>query len=92
MNLKVEHGIIAILLIALLYYIVSHDSLLSDLSRVPDKGNPQLKAVKGKHCSYHCDPCYAGWEEDPLGADGNCTVYIYNRINGIPTGNPRRII
>ena len=49
MNLKVEHGIIALLLIAFLYYFFTHQSLLSDLSRVPDNGNPQLKAVKGKH-------------------------------------------
>ena len=49
MNLKVEHGIIAILLIALLYYIVSHYSLVSDLFRVPDKGNQKLKVIKGKH-------------------------------------------
>jgi len=49
MNLKVEHGIIALLLIAFLYYFFTHQSLLSDLSSVPDNGNPQLKAVKGKH-------------------------------------------
>ena len=49
MNLKVEHGIIAILLLAFLYYFYKHQSLLSDLLSVPDKGNPQLKAVKGKH-------------------------------------------
>jgi hypothetical protein len=49
MNLKVEHGIIAILLLAFLYYFYTHQSLLSDLSRVPDNGNPQLKVVKGKH-------------------------------------------
>ena len=49
MNLKVEHGIIAILLLAFLYYFYTHQSLLGDLSRVPNKGNPELKAVKGKH-------------------------------------------
>ena len=37
MNLKVEHGIIALLLIAFLYYFFTHQSLLSDLSRVPGK-------------------------------------------------------
>ena len=50
-NLKVEHGIIALLLLAFLYYFFKHQSLLSDLLRVPDNGNPQLKAVKGKHYS-----------------------------------------
>jgi len=49
MNLKVEYGIIAILLLAFLYYFYKHQSLLSDLFRVPDKGNQELKAVKGKH-------------------------------------------
>ena len=54
MNLQVEHGIIALLLIALIYNIVTHYSLISDLLRVPDKGNPHLKAVKDKHCFGIC--------------------------------------
>jgi hypothetical protein len=49
MNLKVEYGIIAILLLASLYYFYKHQSLLSDLSRVQEEGNPELKVVKGKH-------------------------------------------
>ena len=49
MNLKVEYGIIAILLLASLYYFFKHQSLLSDLSRVQEEGNPELKVVKGKH-------------------------------------------
>jgi len=36
MNLKVEYGIIALLLIAFLYYFFKHQSLVSDLLRVPD--------------------------------------------------------
>jgi len=55
MNLKVEHGIIALLLIAFLYYLFTHQSLLSDLSRVPDKGNAELKIVKDKHGAPKCD-------------------------------------
>ena len=51
MNLKVEHGIIALLLLTFLYYFYTHQSLLSDLSRVPAKGNAELKAVKNKHTS-----------------------------------------
>ena len=54
MNLKVEHGIIAILLIAFLYYFYTHQSLLSDLSVVPNNNNPKLKAVKDNHCGYWC--------------------------------------
>ena len=49
MNLKVEYGIIAILLLAFLYYFYKHQSLVSDLLSVPDGGNPELKVVKGKH-------------------------------------------
>ena len=49
MNLEVEHGIIALLLIAFLYYFFIHQSLLSDLFKISDKGNPQLKVVKNKH-------------------------------------------
>jgi len=49
MNLKVEHGIIAVLVLALLYYVSSHQSLLNDLMGVPYDNNPQLKAVTDKH-------------------------------------------
>ena len=62
MNLKVEHGIIAVLVVALLYIVYTHRSLLSDLSLVPHDNNPQLKAVKDKHDSNaDCDSsCYDG--------------------------------
>ena len=61
MNLKVEYGIIAILLLAFLYYFFTHQSLLSDLSLVPHEGNEQLKGVKEKHtsalfCGRPCPP------------------------------------
>ena len=49
MNFKVEHAIIAVLVLVLLYYVYSHRSLRRDLSLVPNKGNPHLKAVKEKH-------------------------------------------
>jgi len=49
MKLKVEHAIIAVLVLALLYYVYSHHSLLGDLMSVPHDNNPRLKAVKGKH-------------------------------------------
>jgi len=57
MNLKVEHGIIALLLLTFLYYFYTHQSLLSDLSRVPDKGNPQLKAIKDQHAGSATSGC-----------------------------------
>ena len=49
MNLKVEHMIIGVLVLALLYYVYSHNSLLSDFRGVPHGDNPHLKAVKEKH-------------------------------------------
>ena len=49
MKFTVEHGIIAVLVLALLYYVYSHHSLLSDLNTVPHDKNPQLKVVKEKH-------------------------------------------
>ena len=52
MNLKVEHGIIAILLLAFLYYFYKHQSLLSDLLSVPNKGNPLLEASGHKKFSF----------------------------------------
>ena len=64
MKITLEHIIIAILSIAVIYYIVTHYSLLSDLSRVPDNVNPQLKAVKDKHCGvdmgnlWFCSCCW----------------------------------
>jgi len=56
MNLKTEHAIIAILAIALAYFIYEHQSVLSDLFQLPDNGNQQLKSVKGKHgaCGFWC--------------------------------------
>ncbi len=49
MNLKVEHAIIAVLVLVLLYYVYKHNSLLRDVIAIPHKDNPQLKAVKEKH-------------------------------------------
>ncbi len=49
MKLKVEHAIIAVLVLVLLYYVYIHYSLLSNLSLVPHDNNPKLKAVKNKH-------------------------------------------
>jgi hypothetical protein len=49
MKITYEHIIIAILSIALLYYIVNHYSLLGDLFKVDDTNHPQLKALKSKH-------------------------------------------
>ena len=57
MNLKVEYGIIAILLLAFLYYFYKHQSLVSYLLRVADGGNQELKGVKGKHGRFDDRTC-----------------------------------
>jgi len=48
-DFKVEHAIIAVLVLALLYYVYSHSSLVNDLISVSHENNPKLKAVKDKH-------------------------------------------
>ena len=49
MKFTLEHAIILILDVALIYYMVQHKNLLTDLFRIPDRGHPELKAVKDKH-------------------------------------------
>jgi len=49
MNFEFEHAFIGVLVLALLYYVYSHHSLLGDLMSVPHDNNPHLKAVKEKH-------------------------------------------
>ena len=49
MKLTLEHAIILILALALIYYVVKHRNLLTDLVRIPDRDHPELKAVKDKH-------------------------------------------
>ena len=49
MKFTLEHALILILAIALIYYVVKHKNLLTDLSSIPDRDHPELKAVKDKH-------------------------------------------
>jgi hypothetical protein len=49
MKLTLEHAIILILAVALIYYVVKHRNLVTDIIDLPDRGNPELKAVKEKH-------------------------------------------
>ena len=65
MKLTVEHAIIGVLALALIYFVVQHrnlltktSTLLSDLFRIPDRDHPELKAVKDKHYLN----CKIGWE------------------------------
>lgn len=53
MKFTLEHALILILAIAVIYYIVQHRNLLIDLSSIPDRGHPELKAVKDKHGFMH---------------------------------------
>ena len=52
MKFTLEHAIILILAIALIYYVVKHRNLLTDLFRIPERGHPELKSVKDKHQWY----------------------------------------
>ena len=63
MKITLEHIIIAILSIALLYYIYNHYSLLGDLFKVDDTNHPQLKALKSKH-NDNLVCCDLGWCPD----------------------------
>ena len=49
MKLTLEHAIIGVLALALIYYVIQHRNVLTDLVRIPDRGHPELKAVKDKH-------------------------------------------
>jgi hypothetical protein len=53
MKFTLEHAIILILTVALIYYVVNHRNLLTDLFRIPDRGHPELKRVKEKHGLAH---------------------------------------
>ena len=57
MKLTFEHAILLILAVALIYYMVRHNNLLTDLFRIPDRDHPELKAVKDKHDG--CFGCFA---------------------------------
>ena len=50
--MNIEHGIIVLLVIALLYYLYTHGSLINDLMNIPHDNNPQLKMVKDKHLPF----------------------------------------
>ena len=49
MKFTLEHAIIAVVSLALIYYMVQHRNLLTDLLRIPDRDHPELKSVKDKH-------------------------------------------
>ncbi len=49
MKLTLEHVLILILSVALIYYVYNHHDLLNDIVTLPDRDNPQIKKVKSKH-------------------------------------------
>ena len=53
MNFKVEHAIIAVLVLALLYYVISHYHLMNKVQRIYT--HPEVKALKDKHL--RTQPC-----------------------------------
>ena len=55
MKFTLEHALILILAIAVIYYIIQHRNLVKDVLSIPDRGHPELKRVKGKHSSDDID-------------------------------------
>ena len=49
MKLTLEHAIILILAVALIYYVVKHRNLVKDVLSIPERDHPELKEVKKKH-------------------------------------------
>ena len=49
MKLTLEHAIIAVVTLALIYYVIQYSNLVKDVFRIPDRDHPELKAVKEKH-------------------------------------------
>ena len=54
MKFTLEHALILILAVALIYYVIQHRNVLTDLFRIPDRDHPELKAVKEKHIDWFC--------------------------------------
>jgi len=67
-KLDLKHVVIVVLGLAIVYFIYEHNgikgaymSLLSDVHQIDEKINPDMKAVKGKHCLVNglfCTPKY----------------------------------
>lgn len=56
MKFTLEHALILILAVAVIYYVIQHRNLLTDLSSIPDKDHPELKKVKLKHNQNESSP------------------------------------
>ena len=56
MKLTLEHAIIGLLALALIFYLFKYSDVRTDLLSIPDRGHPELKAVKDKHriCGHYC--------------------------------------
>ena len=51
MKFTLEHSVIAVVALALIYYMIKHRNLLVDLVSIPDRDHPELKVVTRKHLS-----------------------------------------
>jgi len=68
MMFTLEHALILILALAVIYYVIQHRNLLTDLSSIPDRDHPELKAVKGKHMNIFTDV----WRFNDVTFKANC--------------------
>jgi hypothetical protein len=49
MKFTLEHALILILAIALIYYVIQHSNLVKDIIDLPERDHPELKRVKDQH-------------------------------------------
>ena len=61
MNFKVEHAIIAVLVLALLYYVYKHNSFVGDVS--PLLKHPKVKEIAESH--FGCTGCTGKYDGTP---------------------------
>jgi hypothetical protein len=57
MKFTLEHALILILAIAVIYYVVQHRNLVKDVLSIPNRDHPELKRMKEKHSSDDDDDC-----------------------------------
>ena len=86
MKFTLEHAIILILAVALIYYMIKHRNLLTDIVSIPDRDHPELKEVKAQHYKYRrpvvgCDLWRAGHQCStnigPNGIKYSAPIYGY---------------
>ena len=63
MKFTLEHALILILSVALIYYVIQHRNLVKDIIDLPERDHPELKAVKDKHNTCPGKICWGSAEK-----------------------------